>query len=924
MSIPLKDKRTNTSHSQSSEGGESVPKDKKGTTPMFEQWHKAKSDHPECLLFFRMGDFYELFFEDAVVASEALDIALTKRGHQDGTPVPMAGVPVHAAEQYLPKLIKAGHRVAVCEQVEDPKLAKKRGSKSIVRREVVRIVTPGTLSEEVLLDARQHNYLAAVGISGGELGLSWLDMSTSEIWIQSLGKNDHNNINLSSALARVAPGELLLPEGFTENNNFYKSLSQLCEVITPLPDARFDSINAERRIKDYYSLTTLDSLGNINRAMMAATGALLDYLFITQLDSQPLLSSPKILPPLGSAGGVMEIDLATRRNLELTKTLSGNRKGSLLEAIDKTLTGAGARLLAERLTTPLTNVIEISSRLNLVSSFVQSSKLREDIRISLRKCPDIERSLSRLSLGRGGPRDLSTLRAGLESAGEIVILLGEHISSSIGLGELVHLRDQLGDHHKIVENLELALNDSLPIHTRDGGFIAPGYSEILDEQIQLRDASRKTIANLQQRFADQTEISTLKIRHNNVLGYFIEVTAAQAEKLMEDGKANLAEQHGLLHRQTMSNAVRFTNVELSELEEQISKAAERALVIELDIYAKIVNEILSCSNFIIMAARALASIDVATGLADLAINNNYCCPKVQDNKDFNIIEGRHPVVESSLYEGAGSFIPNNCNLTDEPKNGRLWLLTGPNMAGKSTFLRQNALIMLMAQIGSYVPASEAVIGVVDRLFSRVGAADDLAQGRATFMVEMVETAAILNQASDRSLVILDEIGRGTATFDGLSIAWATIEQLHNLNRCRTLFATHFHELTDLSKRLENLVCRTMRVKEWKGDVVFMHEVVEGNADRSYGIHVGRLAGLPDDVLKRAEEVLKLLESGEQRISLSRLVDDLPLFKTTTSPSNDKKEQEDPIYTLLKSVSADELTPRDALELIYRLKAALDV
>ena len=923
MSIPLKEKSTNTSRSQVSGGGEAVPLSKKGTSPMFEQWHKAKSAHTDCLLFFRMGDFYELFFDDAVAASETLDIALTKRGHQDGVPVPMAGVPVHAAEQYLPKLIKAGHRVAVCEQVEDPKVAKKRGSKSIVRREVVRIVTPGTLSEEVLLDARQHNYLAAVGVSGGELGLSWLDMSTSEIWMQSLGKSDQNNINLSTALARVAPGELLLPEVFTENNNFYKSLSQLCEVITPLPDSRFDSINAERRIKDYYSISTLEPFGNISRAMMAATGALLDYLLITQLDSQPLLSSPKILPPLGSLGGVMEIDLATRRNLELTKTLSGKRKGSLLEAIDKTLTGAGARLLAERLTTPLTNVIEISSRLELVSAFSQSPNLREDIRVSLRRCPDIERSLSRLSLGRGGPRDLATLRAGLGSAGEIVSLLGEHIASSIGLNELVDLHDQLGNHHKMVENLELALSDSLPIHIRDGGFIAEGYSGLLDEQIQLRDASRRTIANLQERFAEKTEISTLKIRHNNVLGYFIEVTAVQAEKLMEAGKGTLVEQYGLIHRQTMANAMRFTNIELSELEERISKAADRALVIELDIFKKIVKEVLSRSSFIIMAARALASIDVATGLAELAIENNYCRPKVQDSKDFNIIEGRHPVVELSLNEGMGSFMPNDCNLTDGLKSGRLWLLTGPNMAGKSTFLRQNALIMVMAQIGSYVPASEAVIGVVDRLFSRVGAADDLAQGRSTFMVEMVETAAILNQASDRSLVILDEIGRGTATFDGLSIAWATIEHLHSVNRCRTLFATHFHELTDLAKHLENLVCRTMRVKEWKGDVVFMHEVVEGNADRSYGIHVGRLAGLPGDVLLRAEEVLRLLESGDQRKSLSRLVDDLPLFLASTSPESEKKEQ-DPIYTLLKSVSPDELTPRAALELIYRLKAALNV
>ncbi|MFT5182691.1 MAG: DNA mismatch repair protein MutS [Alphaproteobacteria bacterium] len=890
-----------------------------GTTPMFAQWHEAKAAYPDCLLFFRMGDFYELFFDDAVAAAEALDIALTKRGHQDGTPIPMAGVPVHAAEQYLPKLIKAGHRVAVCEQVEDPAEAKKRGAKSIVRREVVRVVTPGTLSEDVLLDARQHNYLAAVAVSGSELGLAWLDMSTGEVWLQPLGAREHAALNLPAALARVAPGELLLPEPLVEEPALFETWAELRDVLTPLPASRFDSANAERRLTDYYGVATLEAFGAPGRAETAAAGALLDYLTLTQVDRLPRLARPHMLPPPGAAGGVMEIDPATRRNLELTQTLAGARAGSLLAVIDRTVTGAGARLLAERLTAPLTDVAVIVGRLDLISCFIEAPGLRDDVRDSLRACPDIERALSRLGLGRGGPRDLAALRVGLSGAG---ILAGHLAGAPV---ELALLRDQLGVHDILVDRLGRALADALPLQARDGGFVARGYSGALDEQSQLRDASRQTIAQLQSRYAEETGIAALKIKHNNVLGYFIEVTALHGDKLMDGGKEALAEAHGLIHRQTMANAMRFTTVELSDLEDRISRAGERALAIELELFDDLTGEALARADDIAKAARAMAALDVASGLAELAVVQRYCRPNVDDSATFRIVEGRHPVVEAALEDGAGAFVANDCDLSGDEDNGRLWLLTGPNMAGKSTFLRQNALIALLAQIGSFVPANEADIGVVDRLFSRVGAADDLARGRSTFMVEMVETAAILNQSSERSLVILDEIGRGTATFDGLSIAWATIEYLHHESRCRTLFATHFHELTSLAARLEQLVCRTMRVKEWQGDVVFMHEVVPGTADRSYGIHVARLAGLPSAVLARAEEVLALLEQGDQGNALSRLSDDLPLFHAAAlgARAGDSVEPEDPVHSLLAGTNPDELTPRAALELLYRLKAALN-
>ena len=900
-----------------------------GTTPMFAQWHEAKAAYPDCLLFFRMGDFYELFFDDAVAAAEALDIALTKRGHQDGVPIPMAGVPVHAAEQYLPKLIKAGHRVAVCEQVEDPAAAKKRGAKSIVRREVVRVVTPGTLSEDVLLDARRHNYLAAVAVSGAELGLAWLDMSTGEVWLQPLGARENAALNLPAALARIAPGELLLPEPLVEEPALFEIWAEIREAMTPLPASRFDSANAARRLADYYAVATLEAFGAPGRAETAAAGALLDYLTLTQVDRLPRLARPRILPPPGAAGGVMEIDPATRRNLELTQTLAGVRAGSVLAVIDRTVTGAGARLLAERLTAPLTDVGAIVGRLDLVSAFLEAPALRDDVRDCLRQCPDMERALSRLGLGRGGPRDLAAIRAGLSGAADLRARLAAHLAGAPAPAELTALHDGLGVHDVLTERLGRALADNLPLQARDGGFIAPGYSDGLDEQRQLRDASRQTIAELQSRYAGSTGVAALKIKHNNVLGYFIEVTAAQADKLMDGGKEALAEQHGLIHRQTMASAMRFTTVELSDLDDRISRAGERALAIELELFDDLAGEVLARAEEIAAAALAMAALDVAAGLAELAVANRYCRPKVNDSTAFRVVEGRHPVVEAVLGDGAGTFVANNCDLSGDidgdGENGRLWLLTGPNMAGKSTFLRQNALIALLAQIGSFVPAAEAEIGAVDRLFSRVGAADDLARGRSTFMVEMVETAAILNQASARSLVILDEIGRGTATFDGLSIAWATIEHLHGQNRCRTLFATHFHELTSLAARLDQLVCRTMRVKEWRGDVVFMHEVVPGTADRSYGIHVARLAGLPPAVLSRAEEVLALLEQGDQGNALSRLADDLPLFHAAALSARDQddKAAEDPVRALLADTDPDALTARDALELLYRLKAALN-
>ncbi len=879
-----------------------------GVTPMMAQYLEIKQAHPGCLLFYRMGDFFELFLEDAEQASAALDIALTKRGQHLGQDIPMCGVPVHAAEGYLSRLIRKGFKVAICEQMEDPAEAKKRGSKSVVKRDVVRVVTPGTITEDELLDARAHNYLAALAEAGGGLGLAWLDISTGVFQAQPVAPE-----NLAATLARLAPGELILAERLLERPDTFEIFGALKDRLTPLPGARFDSANGTRRLEETFEVKALDAFGAFSRAELAAAGALLDYVTLTQKGRLPRLLPPRRL----ALGAVMEIDAATRRNLELTEALSGGRAGSLLATIDRTVTGAGARLLATRLSTPLTDPAAVAGRHDLVAHFLENANLRQDLRARLRRCPDIERALSRLSLGRGGPRDLAAIRDALCVAGELRGLLQQGEAPPSLLAEAI--RD-LGIHDTLVARLARALAPEPPMQARDGGAIAPGYDEALDELRALRDDSHKLIAGLQQNYAQASGVSSLKIKHNNVLGYFIEVTPTHADKIATGGDSPF------IHRQTLASAMRFSTVELSELEQKIASAAERALSLELQLFQDLVGEVLERGEEIATAARALAELDVAAALAELAEAERWCRPKIDDTTAFHITGGRHPVVEAALAAAQeGRFVANDCRLEDgrledgDDGEGRLWLITGPNMAGKSTFLRQNALIAVLAQMGSYVPAEAAHIGVVDRLFSRVGAADDLARGRSTFMVEMVETAAILNQAGPRALVILDEIGRGTATFDGLSIAWACLEHLHEVNGCRALFATHYHELTSLTAKLDSLACHSMRVKEWQGDVVFLHEVTAGAADRSYGIHVAKLAGLPKAAVARAETVLASLEQGEQAGALTRLADDLPLFAATAAKAAEPEARESAVEAALGEVNPDDLSPREALELLYRLK-----
>jgi DNA mismatch repair protein MutS len=864
---------------------------------MIAQYRALKAQHPECLLFFRLGDFYELFFEDAKAAAPALDIALTRRGRHGDEDIPMCGVPVHSAESYLQRLIRKGFKVAICEQTEDPAEARRRGAKSIVERQVIRVVTPGTLTEDSLLDASRHNFLAALGQSQKASALAWLDISTGDFLTQPLVDGA-----LPAELARIDPGEVLIPDTLLEVPELVPLWRDWHDRLTPLPMREFDSTGGERRLKASFEVAALDGFGSFSRAELGACGALVGYVELTQKGRLPRLAPPRRVEP----GTHLAIDAATRRNLELLQSLSGDRRGSLLAAIDRTVTGAGARLLATRLAAPLAAPARIRRRLDEVEALVTDSTLREDLRAGLRGCPDLERALSRLSLGRGGPRDLAALREGLGRAATIRQQLEER-SSAIAEGEA------LSGHEELCTLLDAALVASPPVLARDGGFIRAGWQSELDRQRDLRDQGRRHVAALESRLQQEAGIASLKIRHNNMLGYYIEVTATHRAKVPAH----------FVQRQSMANATRYSTKELAELESGIASAGERALALELELFETLLAAVIERAEAIAGTAQTLARLDVAAGLAELAIEQRYRRPEVDESDAFRIEGGRHPVVEQALAADAQPFIANDADLSD---GQRLWLLTGPNMAGKSTFLRQNALIAVLAQMGSFVPAERAHIGVVDRLFSRVGAADDLARGRSTFMVEMVETAAILNQAGARSLVILDEIGRGTATFDGLSIAWAVVEHLHEVNRSRALFATHFHELTALAARLERLAVRTMRIKEWQGEVVFLHEVAEGAADRSYGIHVARLAGLPAPVLARAEEVLHQLERGEARSAPARLAEDLPLFAAASRPSHGSAAapaaEISPLEEALADVRPDELTPREALELLYRLKALL--
>jgi len=877
-----------------------TPVEPQRLTPMMAQYFEIKTANPDCLLFYRMGDFYELFFEDAEIASRALGIVLTRRGKHDGEDIRMCGVPIERADDYLQRLIALGHRVAVCEQLEDPAEAKRRGPKSVVRRDVVRLVTPGTITEERLLEPGRANLLLAIQRAKADgraaFGLASLDISTGAFTL-----SETDEAGLAVEIARLEPSEIVAPESLFAEPKFARLVAEARVAAAPIGREAAEA-GAEQRICEFYGVETLDGFGAFSRAEIGAAALALAYVKRTQIDATPGLA-----PPSRRAGGSsLEIDAATRANLELTRTLAGERAGSVLATIDLTKTPAGARLIAERLASPLTDSAEIAERLDALAFFIEAPALREELRKSLAATPDFLRALARLSLDRGGPRDLAALREGLTASAAVAERLDgagvlppalRQAFARLRRGDGILARD-LGD----------ALAEELPLNKRDGGFVRAGASEALDEARRLRDESRRVVAEMQARYAEEAGSKQLKIKHNNFLGFYIETPQAAGEALLKPPHSAT-----FIHRQTMAGAMRFTTNALIDLEARIASAADRALALELEMFERLRQACLAQTEVLRGLGAALAEIDVSAGLAELAVKRDWTRPHVDASLKFAIEGGRHPVVEAALSTRGEPFVANDCDLTGLlGEGGRIALVTGPNMAGKSTFLRQNALIAALAQMGSYVPAKRAHIGVVDRLFSRVGAADDLARGRSTFMVEMVETAAILNQATERSLVILDEIGRGTATFDGLSIAYACVEHLNDVNRSRTLFATHFHELTQLSQTLPRLFNLTMRVREWKGSLVFLHEVAPGAADRSYGIQVARLAGLPTSVIKRARSVLADLEATKA----SGRVDALPLF-SYEPPSPEPPP--DPVREALDKIDPDALSPREGHAALYELK-----
>ncbi len=861
-----------------------------GATPMMAQYFAIKEQHPEALLFYRLGDFYELFYDDAITASKALDITLTQRGQHKGDGIPMCGVPFHACDNYLSRLIRQGYSVAICEQTETPEEAKKRGYKSVVNREVVRIVTPGTLTEDTLLSSGQPNYLGAVfslNTQAENVMCAFVDISTGMFFVE------HSSLkSLENTLCKYAPSELLFSDNLQHRAEIAGVLALFRKKITWQPHSRFDSYSGHKRLCKTYDVKTLESFGDFSEAEISVAGAIVDYIALTQKNQLPRLNPPRKI----SEKDLLFIDAQTRVSLELTQTLSGDYTGSILSFIDKTKTSAGKRMLYKHLASPLANSEKIKARLDAVSFYVKESQLSSDVRQTLSRFPDVERALSRLSVRRGSPRDLRAILIALDLVPDIKSMhsrldIPNKINSSLkALSEKGELR----------EELKRALKpDNLPVLVREGGFIDSGYCEQLDEYTHLKDHAKDLLSQMQTKYIEETGISILKIKYNQVIGYYIDITKTHLEKVPDR----------FILRQTLVGSLRYVTDELIQLQEKILGASAAALERELEIFEILVGKVLQDADALSLIAKAVSWLDVASSHAELAQKENLVCPVIDDSNLFQVEGGRHPIVEAALSYKHQTFVPNPCELD---KNQRLWLVTGPNMAGKSTFLRQNALIVIFAHIGCFVPAKSANIGVVDRLFSRIGAADDLASGKSTFMVEMIETAAILNQATSKSFVILDEIGRGTATYDGMSIAQATMEFLDEFNQCRTLFATHYHELTSLETVLKSVACYTMDVTEWNDSVVFKHSIRPGVANGSYGLHVAGLAGFPKSALQRAESVLQTLESSPQ------------MAKINDIPINSKlPEAVDAVMLYAKSLNPDEMTPKEALSELYQLQQLLE-
>ena len=862
------------------------------TTPMMEQYLTIKNKHKDALLFYRMGDFYELFFEDAIAASKALDITLTKRGKTNGMDIPMCGVPFHSADNYLPKLIKKGFNVAVCEQTETIEEAKSNLKKGPLKREVVRIISPGTLTEDNLLDRNANNFLGAISDVNGSISISWVDVSTGCFKSRNLQKENNQKQLLTNLLLRMNFSEILVSDAMELNI----ISEEWHSIIKKQSSSLFHYSSCLQQICSYFSIMSLEGIGKFSDGEVIASGVLLSYLKLTQCGKLPILSMIKN----ESENNFLEIDYFTQKSLEILSNLSGETKGSLITSLDETKTAGGARLLKQRITEPFYKVVEIEKRYNLINWFLNNDIDIFKLQNNLENIPDIERSLSRISLLRGSPKDLSVLCNGLlnvKQIYEIIILFKDRLNQAPLLNNILN---QISVDYSLFEDIKNSLKKDLPLSTKEGGFIRDGYDDNLDKLRNLRNNELEEITKLQNKYSDLTNVNSLKIKYNRMLGYHIEVRAVH-DKALRDKDI-------FIHRQTTAQTSRFTTIELNEAENQLINSYDKSISIEMDIFKNFTNQIINEGKKILDIASAISELDIGIMVVKQSKDRDYVCPKILENKTLEIIEGRHPVVETQMKLSENSFISNDCILN---KDDFLWLITGPNMAGKSTYLRQNALIVIMAQAGLFVPAKEANIGVFDKIFSRVGASDDLAKGQSTFMIEMIETSLILNTASEKSLVILDEIGRGTATFDGLAIAWSVLDYLHNKIKPRTLFATHYHELTSLKENLNHLSCHKMSIKEWNNSIIFMHKIIEGEADKSYGIHVAQLAGLPFEVIKKATQLLSKLENNKDNSYLKKS-DNLD-----GNYSNINESQS--FFKEFDNINVDNISPREALDILYKLK-----
>ena len=925
-------------------------------TPMMERYLEVKRETPGSLLLFRMGDFYELFYEDAVTAAKVLGLTLTSRDKNSANPIPMAGFPYHALDGYLQKLIRSGHKAAVCEQVEDPKQAK-----GLVRREVTRIVTPGTLTDDALLDPRTSNYVAAVSPLKDAIGLAWLELSTgrflcTELAIERKAATGRTRETASGTpasqfgsvtallldeLGRIRPAECLVPE-LDDSNGLMAALRDIPGLtISRRPAWSFSLSRGAETLQDHFGTATLDGFDLDHESpSVAAAGALLEYVQETQKAS--LAHIAKIEPH--RRGSALMIDDATRRSLELTHTLRENqREGSLLAIMDETVTPMGARLLAEWLSNPLTDPAAIERRLDAVAELTEDAALRRDIGEQLKQAYDLERLAGRAATLRASPRDLSSLTRTLALLPKLKALLAGRRSDLLST-----LEARLDLCAEVRADVDAALADDPPLQTTDGGVIRPGFDASLDELRELARGGKTWIAEYQKKESERTGINSLKVGFNKVFGYYLEVTAANRDKVPGD----------YIRKQTLKNQERFITPALKEYEDKVLRAEEQAIALEQNLFNQLRERVAAECRRLQQTAGVLALADVLRGLASLAVKRRYCRPEITDEPVLDIREGRHPVLDA--LRPSGEFVPNDIRLgaegpgsrvqsPDQEPEGRhqpsenslnpqpstlndpspldpqpsalVALITGPNMAGKSTYIRQAALLTIMAQMGSFVPAQSARIGVADRIFARVGASDELGRGQSTFMVEMTETARILNTATERSLVILDEIGRGTSTYDGISLAWAITEFLHDAVGCRTLFATHYHELTDLSKTLPRAANWNVAVREQKGDVIFLHRIVPGAADRSYGIHVARLAGVPREVIERADVILERLEADHHDESGRTTIP----ARTRRSRSRQLSlfvDESHPLLEEIKTLDVESLSPLDALQELHRMREKL--